>query len=129
MGAVNMCKFSRVLDLVGGIVMTMMTMKTLVVEWKKLVLEKVEVSWVEENVDVGKVCMMEIDDVIHQTEWESRSTRRPRGMVGVRKRMILATFLEAEEEETGAVVPMVVALAKESELQTGSLTGVKGVAL
>jgi len=43
--------------------------------------------------------------------------------------MVLATFLEAEEEETGAEVPKVVALAKEVELQTKSLTAVKGVAL
>ena len=54
MEVVNMCKFSRVLDLVGGIVMTMKTMKMLVVEWKSLVLE-VEVLWVEDYVDVGKV--------------------------------------------------------------------------
>lgn len=55
MEVVNMCKFSRVLDLVGGIVMTMKTMKMLVVELKKLVLEEVEVLWVEDYVDVGKV--------------------------------------------------------------------------
>jgi hypothetical protein len=122
MEAVNMCRFSRVLDLVGSIVMKMKMMKTLVVEWKKLV---VEVS----HVDVGKVWMMEIDDVIQKTEWEGRSTRRPGGMLGVRKRMIEATFLEAEEEETGAVVLKVGVLAKEAELQTGSLTGVKGAAL
>jgi hypothetical protein len=84
---------------------------------------------VEDYVDVGKVWMTEIDDVNQHPVWKGLSTRSLRGMVGVRKRMVLVTFLEAEEEETGAVVPKVVALVKEVELQTKSLTAVKGVAL